>query len=298
MKKLLTFFVCLAHVGLCSCGNVDDKDSYLGTKVELSKNAISYNKLFSFTGSSLQSAQGAAIYGDYLFQTYNTVGKIDIYNIPTGNLVGTISLTAIAAFHGNNMQFSNIFISDSDFFPVLYISSETERLSRVYRIQQENNTYTATLVQIIGIPSAEDLGYYPNCILDNEKGLMYIGSYTENSYISSDTNKLKLTSFKLPALDSDVINLTTSDIIDTFLLNSLTAMQGAFISQGKLFQAYGHHSSFSIRSINLTTKSFETYIDLVSYGINDEPEGLALYNNTIIMTSVGRHCYRFFFDVN
>ena len=148
----------------------------------------------------------------------------------------------------------------------------------------------------------EDTVYYPNAYYDYEFHLVYWAGYTENSYMKSDTNKLKFYSFVLPDYREENVECSTEDSFEPFELPSETATQGGFISKGYLYQTFSFASKTDplrtpkMRVVDIKEHTIiKDYQNLgESFGVYEEFEHVAISKEGRLL-SLGNplHLYEF-----
>lgn len=260
-------------------------DVYQGNRIKLDANRFSHELIFSLSNiSPFQFRQGAAVYGKYFFQCYDTNPAIQIYDLTNGTLVQTLTLTSNPNCHANNAVFGNFYDADND-FPLLYVSSEGERCVYVYRLVGSVGTLTISLIQTITLPSAGDVGYYPNVTVDGDNDLLVIIGYSLNSWQSSaNGNKTKITHFSLPATNSDV-TLSAVDAKASYEIPWTYAHQGACMMGGKIYQTWGNTSTaFGGGLLVVNQGKIESSVDFAVLG-SYEPEGIGIYNGAIYVST-------------
>ena len=243
--------------------------------------------------------QGATIYGRYLFLAYNKNPMISVYDFPEKKHLANMVFTAVDTYHCNNINFGTQKYDPDDAFPLLYVSMENiaEHKCLVYRIQESSGSWTATLVQTITYPDPATVGaYYPNCILDNDNGVMYITSYTTNSYWASAGNNLRICKYTIPLLSQGDVTLNYADKLDEFLLPSMTATQGAYVFKGKIIEVFGFTGSAFLAQIDPEQKKVVTKISLDDIGLAEEPESVFMYNGDVYVYQVFGNVYRMHFS--
>lgn len=256
--------------------------TYVGKKVDVSEHSYT-SQILGVVGSSGQARQGCAVYGDYLFQCFNTNNAIVIFKLSTGQTIQTISLTPNASNHANSASFGQKYDS-SDPFPCLYISSEGEKKTYVYRITGTEGAFVVSLVQTLSYPDVAY--YYPNLHVDapNMRGVLV--GYETNSWQSANGNKMWCCCFDLPAPTSG--DTTLANPYNEFSFPFIYATQGAFGRYGKLYHAFGNTSAGlaigGFLVIDYILKNVETFVDLKGAG-NFEPEGIGLWDGSIVVNS-------------
>ena len=140
-------------------------------------------------------AEGAALYGDYLFQA-EIGSQVNIYNFAEKKYITTLRLSNLG--HADTMCFGIEKVDDNDEFPVLYISGSKvyEDGKRgnimVYRILRETDEqglekWSGTLVQHIKTPDVAVVGSYPDIVIDEKGSSMWIiGWFQKMGYNTND----------------------------------------------------------------------------------------------------------------
>ena len=193
--------------------------------------------------STNYSYQGGACYQNYYAVCLDNFQAILIYDSTNMKLVHTVNTGSFnTSWHCNQIFFGPYFYQIRDKFPLLYVSMEHPDVhaTMVFRIYQQAGEFYAEKVQEIylSFENPEDTIYFPNSYYDYEDGSLYYAGYTENSYMKSDTNKLKFYQFPLPDYREDEEYLGTGNPLSTFELPSETATQGGFISHHHLYQTF------------------------------------------------------------
>lgn len=235
--------------------------------------------------SGLNSVQGCACYGDYIFQFQDGFRNIYVYNIKSKEFVRTIELEPNSSYHCNNVNFSSFFFSSEDLFPLIYVSQQNnnEHKTLVCRLQGESiESLRLSVVQtIIGPnPSNKNHLYYQDSIIDIENGYYYI--YARHS--SNDKDNLYIVKFQLPQVSEGDIKLKETDAIASFSFdNQHSSPQGGIFYNGKIFIIKGvpfwkEHVVLNV--IDLEAEEWSS-IDLTDKGYINEPEGLFVYNDEL-----------------
>ena len=93
----------------------------------------------------------------FLFQ--NGLKNVYNCNIRTKEHVSTMELVSNSRYHCNNANFSTRFYSDTDLFPLLYVSQQNNKVHQilVYRVIGDSvKNLSLNLVQTITGPSPTD----------------------------------------------------------------------------------------------------------------------------------------------
>ena len=248
--------------------------------------------------SSNYSYQGAACYEDKYVVVLDGLEAIQIYDSNNMNLLHHIDGLFNREWHCNQAFFGDEYYKMSDEYPLFYISMEHKNIHSTiaFRIYSRGGTYHIEEVQTLKLvfDKDEDIIYYPNSYYDFDDGLIYYGGYTENSYMRSDSNKLKYYSFPMPSYREEYYELHTDNPIDKFELASETATQGGFISHSHLYQTFSFGSKTDplrmpvMRVVDLQSKTIiKEYKNLgEQFGVYTEFEHLA-DNNKGKLISLG-----------
>lgn len=236
---------------------------------------------------SVGQTQGASCYNNYLFDVGNNMTYIHIYDMDARSLVKRFrSRMSNILYHCNNACFSNIYYSDEDQFPLLFVSQQrtTPKQVHVCRISGELNEPNISLVCVIMLPTDNDL-YIKNSadiVLNNDNNTMYAYAITNNDY------KLCTYQFDIPdVLNNDSVFLTKQDIKEMHIYNSeYRAKQGAVIKNGFLYVVKGipNRNPLGLTIINLYNHSWKEF-DLFDHHFGWEPEGLFFYNEELYCTT-------------
>lgn len=161
------------------------------------------------TYPGINSPQGMATYGNYIFQFFSNVNKMNVYTKTDYSLINSMNCTVIG--HGNNLQFGNEVQENG--FPLLYCSDSNSADARYIYVLSIDTTQLS-LVNTINLPSA--VGNYPNAVIDFESSKIYTLGYTGSTvYDSSGRNVL---------CSLDLSNPST--VLKTWQYNYLGVMNG------------------------------------------------------------------------
>lgn len=138
----------------------------------------------------VNSPQGMATFGDYIFQFFSNVNRMYIYRKSDFSFVNYIPCTVIG--HGNSIQFGKVVQSNG--FPLLYCSNGQQ----IYVLSI--NLTTLSLVDTIVLPE----GVGDNSAIDFDNGIIYSIAYTASSiYDTSGNHKVSKISFNDPSVVID-----------------------------------------------------------------------------------------------
>lgn len=126
------------------------------------------------TYPGINSPQGMATYGNYIFQFFSNVNKLNVYNRSDYSLINSMNCNFIG--HGNNLQFGKQVQSNG--FPLLYASDSDSADARYIYVLNVSTTQVS-LASTINLPSA--VGNFPNAVIDFAHNKIYTVGYTEAS---------------------------------------------------------------------------------------------------------------------
>lgn len=257
--------------------NPNDPDT---TFVEItSTSSIANITLYMGLSSNGEPVQGAAAFGDYMFHFKDYNAAVYIYNLAQKSFIKKISLTSNKNNHCNQASFSNIFYSEKDKFPLLYVSgaksSGTYNQIQVYRIKGENEAIEIEQIQEIILPQRNDSNwvYWTCSILDNENHYLY--AYASNA-------NTRLIKFNIPDYHQGTVYLTDDDIIEYIPLEHIDHQQGGIIRDGIFYMVFGVPAwgdQVWLRVFNIGKKEEIIRLNLSEVGFNSEPESIFFYNN-------------------
>ena len=282
MKKSILLFVLF----LISC----ERDEFMEILNE-EENVIELSgdsdlKIYKYMdqSSSGVSVQGAASYGDYLFQFQDKNAAVYVYNLANTSFIKKITMTPNSNNHCNQASFSNIFYSDGDDFPLLYVSGSGNKdynHVQVYRIRGKDDTMDITQVQEIILPprNSNNMCYYTCSILDNENHYLY--AYASNA-------STRLIKFNIPDFQQKNINLTDEDIIEYTLVDHIDHQQGGIIKDGIFYMIFGvpgWGDQVWLRLFNLETKTEIVRYNFTEKNFKGEPESIFIFKNELYATT-------------
>ena len=246
-------------------------------------NRFGFEKILNFG-----SEQGAALFGETAFAIRASGISFGWYNLRTGagrwvngRLVNDCPFlsTPDSGWHCNSAQFSNTFYDENDEFPLLYISGSEGTKATMFlvaRIVRYNDKYTyhMELVQTVTMPPTIT---YANIGIEN--GYLYI------------QNNTTIYKCAAPAIfdgNGDVIPTVTmadSDILDTMSnAEHPSNPQGCCVHKGVFIGTYGGTSGNRyIATYDLYTKQPINTINYYLMGIDEEPEGVFFYKETMML---------------
>lgn len=285
MRKIVLFFSCLGLVfpsGMqASAGNPD----------------ISFRQIFKeFPASKGLGPQGAASFGDLLFQFYDGAPAIGVFSISSGKTIAEIPLEGHRTWHCNNVCVSSFYYGKGDAFPLLYASQENRDEHRicVFRISGDVPSLKADLVQTIVLPEPREMGvWYPNCALDLQSFRLYVTGYSRESWNKKENgNAIQLLGFSLPMPFEPEVKLGTADIVSRDVFDFRIATQGAAIRNGRLYQCYGMKENPALRCYDLASGAMQWNVELGGTGFFGEPEGLFFNNDELCIVNGDGRVFR------
>lgn len=246
--------------------------------------AYTQQALFSYPGGNYD---GGAAYGGIFFQLIAN-NLLNLFDLATGQLItGNIP---IESGHGNAASFSSEKYTETDEFPLLYISTNSNparvNVCRVTRL-------SSTLVKSYVFP-LDRAGYYANHVYDEDSQIMYMVGYTEDNYSTDDggANKTVVSKWDMTRLTDNGDGTFTPAFVSSYERPYIYVMQDAKYHDGLLWLASGWWDSYvsCIFAMDPATGEIEHTIML-----NDaeEIEGIAwVYNdatnrNDLIVTQQG-----------
>lgn len=247
------------------------------------------------TQAETYSQQGAAAYGEYLFQ-FSAGGKCDIYDLDQKCYIGQMTYDGSDFQHCDVASFGAYKVDIKDEFPVIYVSGALvgeygqNGLIWVYRIIHHNDLWELKQVQLIKTPVIDDVGICPDALLSNADGCMWIMGW--NSYIVEPTKDgsgayLNFIKFKTPRLDDGLVDSTgvrtvtldLNDALTSFTVNNAHMIQqGACLRNQKVYVPYGETSEGyqGVDIVSLEEGRVVKNIDLMDTNVK-EPEAVFFY---------------------
>lgn len=251
--------------------------------------------------------QSAAVYGDYAFFMRDYRRGIHLYDLNRKSDVYTLTLKGENSYvyHCNQSTFGVDKYVPEDYFPLLYISqrdrSEKRCLTEVYRIiplfsadSTSLLAFRTELVQEIYFPpmSAENSMGNVNCVIDGKTGWLY--TYSRNNNSEDDNyGQCKISRFAIPDIHQDAVYLEDSDIKSSFMIDvSAINMQGGCIVDGRLYigQGYPGVRYVYLNVVDLRQERLIKRYDLLSRGVDWEPEGCFYYDGNVMIAHTDAIC--------
>lgn len=242
---------------------------YIGEKIviDLPKYTGSSILTMSLTGTG----QGGAVFGDYYFVGTGGNAYINVFNLSTKTKLTAISLEAvdITNAHANTLAFSNQYHTDGDEFPILYICSGYALNGNTkiygYRIVNENNVWSATLVHTITLVGST----WTEGVIDNSRQKLWIKK--SGGWYCVD----------MPQYSNGDATIDLSTATPEFSYPSYEgSAQGHLFYNDKIYFASGtsSESAKDLYVLNTKTGKYDSIVDLHSVSGDNEPENVFVYN--------------------
>lgn len=241
--------------------------------------------------------QGFDIFNDTIFQCYDG-GYCATYDFNTGVKIADFALgSCYSTNHCGNANFGTQYPAGNSEYPALYVSGDlTTKACYV-----ENVTSTsANLIQTIYF-DIEPSYTGGQVIIDKDRNrILYM--QRQNSNIRQLDNTFKIFEFEIPDLSAgETVRYTNADILSAYDLSYYSPLyQGASVYNGRILQTHGYlenafGSAVGIMNFDVTTHNFDRYIPLGNQ-IASEPQGLAVYNDKMIVNFVYGQFYELTLD--
>ena len=276
------------------------------------KSGLAIHRDLSSTGAvvhdtvmTAQTSQDGAIHNNTLF-LFNAKGDCTIFNVKSKEKLGSFTLDKVDILkpHANSVCFSEVYYEQGDPFPLLYVniynnywttSDPKEGTCCVYRIFEENGTYSTKLVQVLKIGFTDDYTLWNSAECNDYHYYLPYGNFI----VDTDENKLwafvlrnadnqtRFFQFDLPDMSEGVysesygcnlVTLEISDIEDMFDLEHFEILQGCTYAEGKIYSVNGlgtkskYNPFAELKVIDLRSKSVVAVVDFSTLGFSLEPE--------------------------
>ena len=254
------------------------------TKQEIQDNDnpshIEITKLFKLSSISHYYAQGFAIYDKYLFNCHHSNDIIDVFDLETQKSIAYLHLEPDMIIHCNNVNFGSEFYSENDRFPILYIQQRGYACKlNAYRIICSGDTFlTAEKVQTIYF------GPCKSCInaIDTRNNLLYaLYDYNGKNFISS---------FQMPSVHAGDITINLQSAYKSYYSPYTKICQDTAFDDKFLYILCGYNNEGELWIIDMDNKKARV-IDLPKYNLFAEPEGIDIYNRSIIVSFPNKPLY-------
>jgi len=277
--------------------------AYAGERINLdSTYRYRQKSLFSLRTSLTNGRQGAAIYGDTLFQFYQGTEYVELYSLKTNAYVKVVSRSdAIASNnHAGTATFGSQRYTSTDLFPLLYVSdmgeSSTQCKVYVYRVTtssgatalEPSSVSSLKLEQTITLPAYPSSPYLPDAAVDPESNTLIVWGYSQQSRETADVsgveNAIQIKVCDLPRLADGNVKIDGYKCVHNIPFH--WGVQDGCIRNGKLYLVYGLYPDHEagIIAIDYASGVVLTHVPL-DMGVRFEPEGFDIYDNAFIMTT-------------
>lgn len=301
MKKLFMFVLLTCYIGIA------------GSKAQETIDSVR----FSLYAQKAVSAQSAACYGNYLIFVSRQVSRMTLYNLRSKKILYRLKLEPklemrgkTDIYHANNSSFGRKKYSESDPFPLLYVSHRENNANRgvldVYRIhpfrcngKKDYDSLAVEQVQTIYYPVMTDENAMgsPWTAIDPENDYMY--TYSRNNRSKAPNRRIcRLSKFHIPTIKTSLspVMLEDSDILKSNDLGYNAGLsQGACIYHGLMYIAQGvpqRNGKVYLRVVDLENgKLIRTY-NLHASGFDEEPEGCFIYDGKLMVATVRKNIYQ------
>lgn len=257
-------------------------------------------QIFMVSGSQVQ---GAACYGDILFQftsqnDYKTGNCLMIIDLRQKRELQSIELEYNINFHNSTVSFGVERFSQSDTFPLLYVSENYSPNAyykiHVYRIVEDafEHQYSLSEVQVIDMPNPSllDSMQYPHAAVDTSDASIWIEGY------SADGRMSLFRKFRLPALSEGAHITLNEEHLDSIAIpRDNISDQSFFIKDGFIYQVIGYHYNAFLRIIEKRSKTLTQNVSFNRIGINSEPEAVFFWDKCVCVTFADRNVFKLHF---
>lgn len=283
----------------------ESNKAYTGGRINLDS-AYRYRQksLFSLRTSLTNGRQGAAIYGDTLFQFYAGTKSVELYSLKTNAYVKVVSRsdTIASTNHAGTATFGSQRHTSTDLFPLLYVSdmgeSNTQCKVYVYRVitssgataLEPSSVSSLTLVQTITLPAYPSSPYLPDAAVDPESNSLIVWGYSQQSRETADVggveNAIQIKVCDLPRLVDGDVTIAAASYKCVHNIPFHWGVQDGCIRNGKLYLVYGLYPDHEagIIAIDYGSGVVLTHVPL-DMGARFEPEGFDIHDNAFIMTT-------------
>lgn len=273
------------------------------------------DRLFTLYEKNGLRAQSGACHGDYLVTVAKFEAKFGLYNLKAKKLLNVYQCEPKMemngksdVYHANNSSFGTQKFTETDPFPLLYVSNRVNNVGRgvldVYRLLPmksegagDYDSLAVRQVQTIYYPMATDenaLGS-PWTVIDQENNSMY--TYSRNNRgKASNRGICRISKFRIPSLsEGSEVYLNDKDVLESYEVDfKAPTAQGACIHHGKMYIAQGTSPKNFIwlRVIDLQQNRLVKTYDLKEAGFPTEPEGCYIYDGHLMLSTAGKRIFR------
>lgn len=270
----------------------DSVDSIEKRAILLDFDTLTYDNIRvekAFKMSRRETAfQGMAVFGDFMFQCHHSNNFIDVYDLRDNTFAFSIEQEGVQEVHCNNADFGTEYFDKNDPFPLLYLEHRgNKHKTSVYRILKTDTAYTAQRVQTFNFtPCTWSISNN-----DYANGHLYV------THGQGKGKGSMLTQIPIPSVgEGDItIDLESSDVLASFDVTSPKVSQDGTIHNNKLFQLKGYSGEGEIKIVDLKKHRTLFIAQFDQIGMQGEPEGIAWYNDHLVVSTVGGQVYNVYF---
>ena len=253
----------------------------------------SYKKYMTIS-PSYGIGQGGACYNKYFIQGYQNNSAIAIFDLENKSCLGKVDIpapTPSSKIHVNTVNFGTQRYNESDYFPLLYISSgypknvngKSLSFIYVYRLIKIINAkgdeeFSISLIQTI---SLKGFGYWTEGVLDNDHNILWLKYEPGGEY--------KYASFNVPNFKDGDVEISLEDHITDFSIGKqpfTSSNQGHLYYKDKILLVSGTSPTtqkLAFIVIDLKKKRRDLVIDLADIGLRSEPENVFFYKDQLMI---------------
>lgn len=270
--------------------------SYIGEKITIDTNDAEHfkcniNKWKSIVDSDetykAYLNQSIAIFNDVLFM-FNDHGTGFAVDYNTKEIISTFIVENVYANHLNSAQFTKIYYSDSDSYPLLMISrcgSDGDDSCQLFRVTRNGNQFSFELINKI---STDIKTYGFSWGIDNATNIIYGSSNKNGDYTVTTDNPICYYGWGMPNIED--IKSGTEIVLkkEDRLFNIETEFsipQGLSVKNGSIFHAVqtyldGGNRPYIWRIDTVRGRRASVIPLLGTY----EPEGVCIYNGKLYVS--------------
>lgn len=204
------------------------------TPLPLDYTSYEFTDLFDYTGNGFN---GLDQHNGIIAQLMAS-NKLYMFDIDTQEEIATA--ITIKSDHGDSASFSQRYYQNSDEFPLLYITSDSNP-AKVYvnRITRSSTS----LVETLSFP-LDKTGYYAAHAYDEANQIMYMVGYSQQNYLSdnSGANKTVISKWDMTNLTDNGSNNYTPAFISSYEIGFIYCMQGISFFDGYIWISSGYNN--------------------------------------------------------
>lgn len=239
---------------------------------------------------TLNALQGFEVYDNVIFQfRSNPDGTMTTIDKSTNQIIAQD--IAAGTGHGNGAQFSDIFYSASDEFPLLYVVPLNTDYVHVNRVTRT----TSELVSRYYCPRSS-VGYVSGVCLDNANRIMYLLGYTMSDVYSDHdgTNKTVITKWDLNDVTDNGNNTFAPVLLDRYERDFIYCLQGTQYHDGMLWIASGSGTGAAglTQYIYALDPATGEILHAIDFGIRTEIEGVTFISDTELIFNLQGGTYK------